>query len=292
LGISHEVVDTRDSFRRDVIDDFLVGYLSGITPNPCVRCNERVKIRALHQMAQARGIDYVATGHYARVVEEGGSWQLHRASDARKDQSYFLYRINAAWLPRLLFPVGAMQKREVWKEADDLGLPVDELKESEEICFVSQGDYRTFVEQEAPEAKKSGDFVDTDGRILGRHDGVAFYTPGQRRGLGVATGRRLYVQKVVPETSTVVLCPDEGLLQSQCVAEDLNLLDQERLRSPQDVMVKVRYATPASWATISLDGWRAMLIRFHQPQRALSPGQSVVFYDGDRVLGGGIIRRM
>jgi tRNA-specific 2-thiouridylase len=292
LGISHEVVDTRDSFRRDVIDDFLVGYLSGITPNPCVRCNERVKIRALYEMALARGIDYVATGHYARVVEEGGSWQLHRASDARKDQSYFLYRINAAWLPRLLFPVGAMQKRDVWKEADDLGLPVDELKESQEICFVSQGDYRTFVEQEAPEAKKSGDFVDTDGRILGRHDGVAFYTPGQRRGLGVATGRRLYVQKVVPETSTVVLCPDEGLLQSQCVAEDLNLLDQERLRSPQDVMVKVRYATPASWATISLDGRRAMLIRFHQPQRALSPGQSVVFYDGDRVLGGGIIQRM
>ena len=292
LGISHEVVDTRDSFRRHVIDDFLGGYLGGTTPNPCVRCNERVKIRTLYETAQARGMDYIATGHYARILEEGGSWHLHRANDIRKDQSYFLYRINIAWLPRLLFPVGTMQKRDVWKEADDLGLPVDELKESQEICFVSQGDYRTFIEQEVPEAKKGGAFVDADGRILGRHDGVAFYTPGQRRGLRVATGRRLYVQKVVPETSTVVLCPDDGLLQAQCVAEDLNLFDRERLRSPQDVMVKVRYATAAAPATISPEGDHAMLVRFHQPQRALSPGQSVVFYDGDRVLGGGIIQRL
>jgi tRNA-specific 2-thiouridylase len=292
LGISHEVVDTRESFRRNVIDDFLGSYLGGTTPNPCVRCNERVKIRALYEMARARGMDYVATGHYARVLEEEGSWHLHRSNDARKDQSYFLYRINAAWLPRLLFPVGTMQKRDVWKEADDLGLPVDELKESQEICFVSQGDYRTFMEQEAPEAKKSGDLVDVDGHILGRHEGIAFYTPGQRRGLGVATGQRLYVQKVVPETNTVVLCSDEGLLQSHCIAEDLNLFDQELLSSPQDVMVKVRYATPAAPATVSPDGDHAMQVRFHQPLRALSPGQSVVFYDGDRVLGGGIIQRM
>ena len=292
LGISHEVVDTRDSFRRHVIEDFLGGYLGGTTPNPCVRCNERVKIRTLCEIAQERGMDYVATGHYARVLEEGGSWHLHRANDLRKDQSYFLYRINLAWLPRLLFPVGSMQKRDVWKEADDLGLPVDELKESQEICFVSQGDYRTFIEQEAPEAKKSGDFIDSEGRVLGRHEGIAFYTPGQRRGLGVATGQRLYVQKVVPETSTVVLCSDEELLQSQCIAADLNLLDHERLKSSRDVMVKVRYATPAAPATVSPDRDDAMLVRFHQPQRALSPGQSVVFYDGDRVLGGGIIQRM
>jgi tRNA-specific 2-thiouridylase len=292
LGISHEVVDTRDSFRRHVIEDFLGGYLGGTTPNPCVRCNERVKIRTLYEMARERGMDYVATGHYARVLEEGGSWHLHRATDMRKDQSYFLYRINLAWLPRLLFPVGSMQKRDVWKEADDLGLPVDELKESQEICFVSQGDYRTFIEQEAPEAKRSGDFIDSEGRVLGRHEGIAFYTPGQRRGLGVATGQRLYVQKVVPETSTVVLCSDEELLQSQCIAADLNLFDPERLISSHDVMVKVRYATPAAPATLSPDGDHAMVVRFHQPQRALSPGQSVVFYDGDRVLGGGIIQRM
>lgn len=292
LGIKHEVIDTRDAFRRNVIDDFLGGYLGGTTPNPCIRCNERVKLRALYEMAHQRGMDYVATGHYARVIENGQSWHLYRSTDMRKDQSYFLYRINPAWLPRVLFPVGVMQKHAVWKEAEDLGLPVDELKESQEICFVSHGDYRTFIEQQAPEAKKGGDFVDPDGRVLGRHEGIAFYTPGQRRGLRIAAGRRLYVQKVVPETSTVVLCPDEELLQSECVAGDLNVLDAELLKLPQEVTVKVRYATPPAPATVLSGGGREINVQFHQPQRALSPGQSVVFYAGDRVLGGGVIQRM
>jgi tRNA-specific 2-thiouridylase len=291
LEIPHDVIDARDSFRRYVIDDFIGGYLGGTTPNPCVRCNERVKIRTLHGLAQARGMDYVATGHYARVLAEEGAWHLNRSADTRKDQSYFLYRIDRSWLPELLFPVGAMQKSEVWREAEELGLPVDELKESQEICFVSHGDYRTFIEQEAPEAKRQGDFVDTDGRVLGRHEGIAFYTPGQRRGLGVAVGQRLYVQKVVPETSTVVLSRDEGLLESECIARDLNLLDPETLWTSQDLTVKVRYATPAVPAAVSPE-IEAVRIRFHQPQRALSPGQSVVFYAGDRVLGGGLISRM
>jgi tRNA-specific 2-thiouridylase len=292
LDIPHEVIDTRASFRRNVIDDFLAGYLGGTTPNPCVRCNERVKLRTLYEIARARGIDYVATGHYARVVEDNGSWYLYRSADLRKDQSYFLYRIERSWLPRILFPVGAMQKADVWREAEDLGLPVDELKESQEICFVSHGDYRTFIELEAPEAKRSGDFLDTEGRVLGRHDGIAFYTPGQRRGLGVATGRRLYVQKVVPETSSVVLCPDEGLLESECVTEGLNFLDPETLWKLDEVAAKVRYATPAVSAAVSSESESTARVRFHRPQRALSPGQSVVFYAGDRVLGGGIISRM
>lgn len=292
LEIPHEVIDARDSFRRHVIDDFLDGYLGGTTPNPCVRCNERVKIRTLYEIAQARDMDYVATGHYARTVDEAASWHLYRSADIRKDQSYFLYRIDRSWLPRILFPVGAMQKCEVWREAEDLGLPVDELKESQEICFVSHGDYRTFIEQAAPEAKRGGDFIDTQGRILGRHEGIAFYTPGQRRGLGVAVGRRLYVQKVVPETSTVVLCPGEGLLESECVAGDLNLLDPDTLWALNEVTVKVRYATPAVPAVVSPEAESAVRVRFHQPQRALSPGQSVVFYAGDRVLGGGIMRRL
>jgi tRNA-specific 2-thiouridylase len=291
LGISHEVIDTREEFRRNVIDDFVGGYVGGTTPNPCVRCNERVKIRALYETAQARGMDYVATGHYAQVVEDRGAWHLHRSTDSRKDQSYFLYRINPAWLPRILFPVGAMQKRDVWKEAEDLGLPVDELKESQEICFVSHGDYRTFIEQEAPHAKRSGDFVDSEGRTLGRHNGIAFYTPGQRRGLGIAAGRRLYVQKVVPESGTVVLCPEEGLSQSFCIAGDLNILDHEFLRLPQEVMVKFRYASPPAPATLVAGGSGDIRVQFHDPQRSLSPGQSVVFYADDRVLGGGIIQR-
>ena len=291
LGITHEVVDMRDTFRRNVIQDFVTGYASGTTPNPCIRCNERVKLRSLHELAQARGIEFVATGHYARVVWTEGYRGLHRAVDGRKDQSYFLYRMDPDWLSRTIFPVGAMQKSDVWKEAEGLGLPADELKESQEICFVSQGNYRTFIEQELPEAKTGGEFVDTTGRVLGKHDGIAFYTAGQRRGLGISGGSRLYVQKVIPETRTVVVCGEDGLMQSHCMVTDLNLFDDELLNGSRDVMVKVRHATPAARATIYPDGAGSIRIGFLQPQRALSPGQSAVFYDGERVLGGGIIQR-
>lgn len=291
LGIPYEVVDRREVFQQGVIDDFVAGYASGTTPNPCVRCNERVKLRSLYALAQERGMDYVATGHYARVQQADGQWSLHRALDARKDQSYFLYRIQADWLPRLLFPVGEMQKTQVWKEAESLGLPVEELKESQEICFVSHGDYRTFLEQERPELKQPGSFVGVDGEVLGRHEGIAFYTPGQRRGLGIAAGQRLYVQKVVPESGQVVLCAEDQLVQPDCRVADLSLFDAAIGRQPVEADVKIRYATPASAATLLPLADGAVQIRFHQPQRALSPGQSAVFYAGDRVLGGGIIQR-
>ena len=291
LGIPYEVVDRREIFQQGVIDDFVAGYAAGTTPNPCVRCNERVKLRSLYAVAQERGMDYVATGHYARVQQAGGQWSLHRALDARKDQSYFLYRIRADWLPKLLFPVGEMQKTEVWKEAESLGLPVEELKESQEICFVSQGDYRTFLEQERPELKQPGSFVSVAGEVLGRHEGIAFYTPGQRRGLGIAVGQRLYVQKVVPESGDVVLCAEDQLVQSDCHVGDLSLFDAGLGHQAVDVDVKIRYATPPAAATLLPSTNGAWQIRFHQPQRALSPGQSAVFYRGDRVLGGGIIQR-
>ena len=291
LRIPYEVVDRREIFQQGVIDDFVAGYAAGTTPNPCVRCNERVKLRSLYALAQERGMDYVATGHYARVQRAGEQWSLHRALDARKDQSYFLYRIQADWLPRLLFPVGEMQKSEVWKEAEALDLPVDELKESQEICFVSQGDYRTFLEQERPELKQAGSFVGVNGEVLGRHEGIAFYTPGQRRGLGIAVGQRLYVQKVVPESREVVLCAEDQLVQSGCNVGDLSLFDREIGRQSVEVDVKIRYATPPAAATLRPLGSGTVQIQFHQPQRALSPGQSAVFYQGDRVLGGGIIQR-
>ena len=289
LGISHEVIDSRQAFRTGVIDDFLSGYLSGTTPNPCVRCNERVKLHSLYEIAQQRGVDFVATGHYARIVHDLGAYHLHRSCDARKDQSYFLYRLNREWLSRLLFPVGGMQKPEVWARAEDLGLPADELKESQEICFVSEGDYRTFVEREAPDAKQPGLFRDMQGRPLGRHEGLAFYTRGQRRGLGISAGRRLYVQSLVPETNTVVLGTDEDLLRSACTVSDLNMFDRSPLDGPQSADVKVRYATPSTPASLSPTPMGDLHVQFGRAQRALSPGQSAVFYRGDRVLGGGII---
>ena len=290
LNIPYEVIDTRQAFRQAVIEDFLHGYASGTTPNPCVRCNERVKLRGLLDLAEARGIDHVATGHYVRIVRGPDGLELHRSADSRKDQSYFLYRLNPDWLSRLLFPVGAMQKSEVWQEAETLGLPVDELRESQEICFVSQGDYRTFIETELPEAKKPGLFIDERGRPLGRHDGVAFYTPGQRRGLGIAAGQRLYVQEVRAETNTVVLGAEDALLRNACEISDLNVLDPSLLAGETDVEVKVRYATPATAATVAARDHKSLRVTFRTPQRALSPGQSAVLYRGDHVLGGGIIR--
>jgi tRNA-uridine 2-sulfurtransferase len=291
LQISYEVIDTRQAFRTGVIDDFLDGYLHGTTPNPCIRCNERVKLRSLVELARERGIDCVATGHYARVDIWNDGRILQKAADAKKDQSYFLYRLNPLWLPQLLFPVGGMQKSDVWREAEALGLPADELKESQEICFVSHGDYRTFIETQAPTSRRPGPFVDTDGNHLGKHEGIAFYTPGQRRGLGVAVGERLYVQKVVPETNTVVLGLHDSLVFESCDVTDLNLFDPSLHCGTREVQVKVRYATPETPATLSPLNSTTLRVRFHRAQRALSPGQSAVFYDGARVLGGGIIQQ-
>lgn len=290
LGIAHEVVDIREAFRRGVIDDFVAGYLAGTTPNPCVRCNERVKLKLLLDLAEQRGISYVATGHYAQVRSEGGQFQLHRSADHRKDQTYFLYRLQQAWLPRLLFPVGGMQKDEVWQRAESLDLPADELKESQEICFVSHGDYRSFLTQEAPDAHQPGLMVDLNGVPLGEHDGIAFYTPGQRRGLGVATGERLYVQRVEPKTNLVVLGPDDSLYQDTCEISDVNVLDDCVRSAATPVEVKVRYATPATQGMVAWVGADRVRIHFQHPQRALTPGQSAVLYQGSRVLGGGIIQ--
>jgi tRNA-specific 2-thiouridylase len=289
LKIPYEVIDRRQTFRDAVIEDFVHGYVAGTTPNPCVRCNERVKLRGLIDLAESRGIQLVATGHYVRIQESNAALSLHRSVDERKDQSYFLYRLRAEWLARLRFPVGGMRKSEVWAEAAALGLPADELKESQEICFVSHGDYRTFIESEKPAAKYPGAFIDRDGRDLGRHEGIAFYTPGQRRGLGIPAAQRLYVQEVRPSTNTVVLGPEEALMSTSCLVKDLNVFDPSILETKTELAVKVRYKTPATAATVEPVDDGALSIRFHQPQRALSPGQSAVFYRGEQVLGGGII---
>ncbi len=292
LKISYEVVDQRAAFQRGVIDDFLHGYLNGTTPNPCVRCNERVKLKSLLDLAEQKSIQYVATGHYVRLGEVNRSQTLRKAIDEKKDQSYFLYRIKPSWLPRLLFPVGGKTKREVWQEAECIGLPTDELKESQEICFVSNGDYRTFVEAERPEARQPGRFLDLEGHELGRHDGIAFYTPGQRRGLGISTGQRLYVQRVHAATNTVVLGPEDSLLRKSCHVTSLNLFDRSILDDDNDIDVKVRYATPATPARIEPLSPGTVCVHFKIPQRALSPGQSAVFYRGDHVMGGGIISQV
>ncbi|TAL11778.1 MAG: tRNA 2-thiouridine(34) synthase MnmA [Nitrospirae bacterium] len=290
LSIPHRVIDIRGHFRAAVVQDFIQGYLSGLTPNPCVRCNERVKFGCLVDAAREMGADYVATGHYAQVLpDETGRLHLHKGGMPRKDQSYFLYRLNRGWLPGILFPVGGMHKDEVWSRAEAIGLPADEVKESQEICFVTKGDYRGFLEEEAPQAAQPGAFVGTDGTVMGTHRGVPFYTPGQRRGLGIAADRRLYVVRVDAPSNTVVVGREEDLQESACTVGDLNLLGLDHIEEPVRAQVKVRYATPAVPATIRPIEEGRLRIQFDSPQRALSPGQSAVFYQGERVLGGGII---
>jgi len=290
LQIPHRVIDIREHFRAAVVQDFIQGYRAGLTPNPCVRCNERVKFGRLVEAAREAGADYVATGHYAQVLPGAdGRLHLHKGGDPRKDQSYFLYRLNRDWLPRLLFPVGGMHKDDIWAAAEALDLPVDELKESQEICFVTQGDYRGFLEAEAPEIAQPGAFVGTDGAVIGVHRGVPFYTPGQRRGLGLSAAQRLYVVRVDAPSNTVVVGREEDLLDPACTVGDLNLLGMASMDTPIRAQVKVRYASPAVPAMIHpLEDGR-LRIEFETPQCALSPGQSAVFYQGDRVLGGGII---
>ncbi len=291
LGISHQVIDTRKSFQQGVINDFIGGYLQGTTPNPCVRCNERVKFGGLFHVAQELGADYIATGHYASIQRnESGVHFLACGKDAKKDQSYFLYRIPATWLSKMLFPVGAMEKSEVWAEAEAMGLPVEELNESQEICFVTQGDYREFLKEHAPQASNPGNFVDAEGHKLGQHDGVAFYTPGQRKGLGIATGNRMYVQRVVPDLNLVVLGPPESLDSKVCQVADLNIFSYDSFRDDQRLAVKIRYGSPPVPATVSWENEHSLKVTFDAPVRALCPGQSAVFYAGERVVGGGIIQ--
>ena len=291
LGISHQVIDTRESFQKGVIDDFIGGYLQGTTPNPCVRCNERVKFGGLFHVAEQLGADYIATGHYARIQhDERGTPFLGRGRDTNKDQSYFLYRIPSQWLSKVLFPLGTMEKPQVWAEAEAMGLPVEELKESQEICFVTQGDYREFLKEHAPQAASPGNFVDTDGKTLGQHQGVAFYTQGQRKGLGIAKGHRLYVQRVMPELNLVVLGPQEDLDTTTCRVGDLNIFSRERVVEGQLLDVKFRYSSPPVPARLHWNDTNSLLLTFEHSVRALSPGQSAVLYQGDRVLGGGIIQ--
>ncbi len=291
LGISHQVIDTRESFQQGVIDDFIGGYLQGSTPNPCIRCNERVKFGGLFQVAEQLEADFIATGHFARIQkDQAGTPFLTRGLDAKKDQSYFLYRIPSRWLSKMLFPIGALEKTQVWAEAEAMGLPVDELKESQEICFVTQGDYREFLKEHAPHAQSPGNFVDAKGQELGQHDGVAFYTPGQRKGLGIATGKRVYVQRVVPALNLVVLGPPEDLDTNTCQVADLNIFSREDLVEGKCIDVKFRYGSPPVSATLHWEGDASIGLTFERAVRALSPGQSAVFYQEDRVLGGGILQ--
>lgn len=285
LGVPHYVLDHSAQFSAEVVDRFVAGYAAGTTPNPCVECNRRVRFGALLARVEPLGCDVLVTGHYARIGERAGRKVLLRAIDPAKDQSYVLHMLTSSDLDRVRFPIGELTKDEVRGHAARLGLGTAAKPDSQDLCFVS-GDYRRFLGDRLPEIRRPGALVDTTGRVVGTHDGVAGFTVGQRRGLGLAAGEARYVIGVDPETATVRVGPREALAVGECLVSAVSFVDG--VPSGGDVEVKVRYRSRAVPAVITSEGaeWR---VRFGEPQEAVAPGQAAVFYRGDVVLGGGTI---
>ncbi|MFZ0247725.1 tRNA 2-thiouridine(34) synthase MnmA [Candidatus Binatus sp.] len=288
------VIDLRADFAARVVDNFVLEYLDGRTPNPCVMCNREIKFDRLWSRARALAADCVATGHYARI-EHGtdGRFHLLRAADDSKDQSYFLFTLGQDELSRTIFPLGAMTKTEVRARARALGLATADKPESQEICFVPDGDYASFVEQQSDPAQlRPGSVVDGDGRRLAAHSGVHRFTVGQRRGLGVASGQRLYVREIRAESGEVVAGRREELESPGLVANRVSLVD-DSIGSGRElsVEVKIRHRHRAIAATMRVDSGRRAEIRFASGGPAVTPGQACVFYRGEEVLGGGFIER-
>ncbi len=291
LGIPHRLINAEKEFSENIIRDFISEYRQGRTPNPCIKCNDLVKFRLLLDYAVSNGFYYLATGHYARVEYDPAKsrFLLKKGADHGKDQSYFLYRLTQPQLKHVLFPLGDMYKTAVRAMAKELSLPSAERPESQEICFVLDNNYRSFLKEHAPDAVQQGEMVLTDGTVVGRHEGIAFFTVGQRRKLGVAAGERLYVIRVEPDTNRVVLGKQTDLATGEFTVSDPNLIAAGRLSKPLNVTVKIRYRSPYAAAVIEPSGPGKILVRFEQSVAGVCPGQAAVFYDGDVVVGGGII---
>ena len=291
LDIPFEVLNCRAQFRESVIDKFIRIYEMGGTPNPCVDCNRKLKFDKLLSHALGRGLDFIATGHYARVEKDvtTGRFLLKKAKDESKDQSYVLYSLRQEQLRHIIFPLGDLSKEQCREMARELSLPTAEKKESQDICFVPDGDYVGFMESYTGKKYGSGDFVDKEGNVLGRHRGALAYTIGQRKGLGIAMGHPVYVCDKDMEANTVTVGEEEELFKSALIAEDVNWISIEELSRPIYVEAKTRYRQKQQRAKVSpLPDGRIML-EFDEPQRAITPGQAVVMYQGDIVVGGGTI---
>ena len=292
LGIPHRMIDMQAEFERSVVRDFIEEYRRGRTPNPCIRCNDIIKFDKLLAFARSEGFDLLATGHYARVDIDRTANRplLKKAVDQDKDQSYFLYRLTQQQLRQVLFPLGEYRKSHVRGLAAGRGLPAAERPESQEICFVPGNDYRSFLKERAPEVLREGDMVMPDGSVVGRHDGVAFYTVGQRRGLGVSAGERLYVVRIELESNRVVLGRRQDLATNEMTVTDAHFLPFDQLTAPLTVDVRIRYRSAAVPATIHPKEKDQVRVLFHRPIAGVTPGQAAVFYDGDIVVGGGTIK--
>ncbi len=294
LGIDHIVLNVSEEFHRMVVSDFVDQYSRGLTPNPCVVCNARIKFGELHRRLLALGVDHVATGHYARIDVDGASGRklLFRPRDRSKDQTYVLYRLTQSQLARTMFPLGGMTKPEVRAVARSMQLETAENPESQDVCFVPQGRYRDFLIHERPELGAPGPIISPDGTIIGEHMGTAMYTVGQRRGLGQLQSKHdgpMYVIEIRPESNTIVAGPREYLYSTEFRAEQVNFIPFDVLEDEMEAQVQIRYKSAPAKALLTPAADGNVRVKFASPQRAITPGQSGVFYSGDMLLGGGII---
>jgi tRNA-uridine 2-sulfurtransferase len=291
LGIPHRMIDAQALFEQNVVQDFISEYRIGRTPNPCIRCNDLIKFQMLLSYAREEWFDALATGHYARVEQDAASsrFLLKKGMDASKDQSYFLYRLTQEQLRSVLFPLGEMHKTDVRDLARKLDLPAAERPESQEICFVPNDDYRAFLKEHAPTLLRPGEVVMTDGKVVGNHDGIALFTVGQRRKLGVAAGERLYVVRIEPETNRVVLGRRSELQTGEMLVSDPTWTMMDKPTAPVEATVKIRYRSPFAPAVIQPLDNNTLRVIFKQPVPGVCPGQSAVFYDNELVIGGGTI---
>lgn len=292
LSIPHAVLDISQEFKKEIIDNFIDEYHNGRTPNPCVLCNREVKIKYLIEYADKNNIDFVATGHYAKIVKNGDRYLLKKSSDPKKDQSYFLHRLTQSQLSRLLFPLEGMKKEEVRDIASRIGLSVAQKKDSQEVCFIPENDYASFVKKNSKKEFVEGDIVDTEGNVLGKHSGICEYTIGQRKGLGIPSNKPFFVVDIDSEKNIVVVGDNKDILKEEFKVKNLNWISVEKLTEPMDVNVKIRSASNEIPATIQQsDEVDTVIVKVREAVRAVTPGQSAVFYDGDTVVGGGIITK-
>lgn len=291
LGFEHIVLNFRDKFREFVIDHFINSYISGKTPNPCIECNRHIKFDKMLQKAEELGFDYIATGHYAlkEYNEETGRYYLKRPADRSKDQTYVLYSLTQHQLSKTLFPLCGYEKSEVRRIAEEAGLINSRKPDSQDICFVPDGKYAEFIRKNTDRGTEEGNFTDRDGNILGRHKGIINYTIGQRKGLGIALGKPAFVVDKNAQTNTVVLGTNDDLFTTELIAENVNFMSVEKPESEMRVTAKPRYNCADSPAVISMLPDGRVKVVFDIPQRAVTSGQAVVFYDGDILVGGGTI---
>lgn len=288
LGIPFYVLDVRRYFRQSIVQFFIDEHAAGRTPNPCVECNRRIRFTYLLERAMALDADYLATGHYARVEKAGGRYHLLQGIDTHKDQSYVLHVLQQSHLARVLFPIGEYTKTQVRELAHEFGLPVVSKQESQDLCFLNDGDYRRFLREHSPQAQRSGPIVDAHGRELGRHEGLPFYTIGQRKGLGIAASDPLFVVSKDAERNALVVGPRDALGVRHLMVERVNWINGA---PPESVpaQVKIRYKAAAAAAVVTPAAGDCALVQFSEPVYGATPGQAAVFYDGAMCLGGGII---